>query len=216
MKGVALVRTFRTTLIVLLIVNFTACTTRTVTLGSPELSAMNVKAYGTRSTVVLRDGVKLVIDKLQVGADLAQGELVKPKLDAVPTTTEMTWRRPDATSGLVEIDSDAIDRVVFTTGRGKGAWIGALTGLLVGAGIGAGVGAAVSDDNFCYGSSTNCIPAGNEIGALVGAGIGAATLALLGTLIGLHGLERTYVIEAGPDRPRAPAFVPMPMPEAAK
>jgi len=213
MQCVASVRAFRTALIVLLIFAFTGCTTRTVTLGSPELSAMNVKAYRTRSTVVLRDGVKLVIDRLQVGADLAQGNLVKPKLDAMPAATGMKWRKPDSASDLVEIDSNAIDRVVFTTGRGKGAWIGALTGLLAGAGIGAGVGAAVTDDNFCYGSSKTCTPAGNEIGAVVGAGIGAASLALLGTLIGLHGLERTYRIEPGP---QAPTFVPMPMPEAAQ
>lgn len=213
MKCVAPVRTFRVILIVLLIVDLIACTTRTVTLGSPELSAMNVKAYRTRSTVFLRDGARLVIDRLQVGADLAQGELVKPKVDRLPTSAEQAWRKPDAASALVEIDSNAIDRVVFTTARGKGSLIGALAGLVLGGGIGAGIGAAVADDQFCVGSADACNDSGDELGALIVGVIGAATLAVVGALIGLHGLERTYLIEPAPG---PPAFVPMPTPEAAK
>lgn len=207
-------RSLRAVVALALVLCVPSCTTRTLTLGSPELSSMNVRSYRTRSTVTLRDGSQLVVDRLQVGAEQTRGDLVKQRPAPIGSRSPGSWQKVDEAARALSVASSRVERVVFTTGRGKGSLIGGASGLVIGAGGGTGVGAAVADSSNCTNSSSpGCDGLTNLSAMLVGLAIGASALAILGSLIGLHGLKRTYLIEPAPSFPEV---VPMPMPEAAE
>ncbi len=207
-------RSLRAVVAMALVLCVPACTTRTLTLGSPELSTMNVRSYRTRSTVTLRDGSQLVVDRLQVGAEQTRGDLVKLRPAPSGSGSPGSWQKVDEAARPLSIESSLVEHVVFTTGRGKGSLIGALSGLVIGSGVGLGVGFALAPNQPCAPNQTECDEALTDVAhVLYGLLIGATVFSIAGALIGLHGLKRTYLIEPAPF---IPEIVPMPMPEAAE
>lgn len=218
----------RAPLALVLIVSVTACSTTTrVGLPSPELTQMNLRAHGERSTVTLRDGRQLEVEGLQVNVEEAKGKLLRQRTVDAEGRATSDWLRVAGEPEPVTLPSREITRVGMRTGEGKGALIGGLSGLLVGAGVGGGVGYAVRPDtqSWCpYPSPTGIgyLPCGDSTDdalealgyTFLGMIIGGVVLGLTGLLIGMQGKKRTYELDAAPVPavPAAPAVEPAPAP----